>query len=272
LNARTYRIGPLALELSLPDGPLADELDQAWGPFRGVPPGQTVKVAVSLREGAPAPWPRPVPRPVALPDGASLLAGDGWQARISADGLAVEVEQRAERLPLEMTVKILLARALSQNGGMLLHGAAVAHGGGAAAFIAPSGGGKSTLAKMAALGGVSVLADELVAVFPISGEWWAYGTPWHVGAAWGAPLKALGLLAWDSAPRVDALAPTALLKVLAENALLPDDEPATRKALFAAAEQALGKVRAVKLTFAPDARVAHELATLCAAGASTAGK
>lgn len=248
----------------MPDGPLQSELDQSWGAFRGVPPGQVVKLSVALRPGDPAPFPRPVPRPVAQADGASLLSGDGWQARISADGLQVELEQRSERVPLEMTAKILLARALSKAGGMLVHGVGVVHGGGAAVFVAPSGKGKSTLAALAAQGGVTVLGDELVAVFPISGEWWAYGTPWHIGSAWGAPLKALGLLAWSEAHAVEPLPPSELLRVLAENALLPDDEPATRKALFAAAEQALGKVKVVRLQFARDARVAQALEALCA--------
>lgn len=264
MSTRAYRIGPLSLEVTMPDGPLESELDQSWGAFRGVPPGQVVKMKVALRPGDPAPFPRPVPRPVALADGSSILAGDGWQARISADGLEVELEQRSERIPVEMTAKILLARALSQAGGMLVHGVGVVHGGGAAVFVAPSGRGKSTLAALASEGGVTVLGDELVAVFPIAGEWWAYGTPWHLGSAWGAPLKALGLLAWSDAHAVEPLAPTELLRVLAENTLLPDDEAATRKALFAAAEQALAKVKAVRLSFARDAQVAQTLQALCA--------
>jgi hypothetical protein len=263
LSTRAYRIGPLSLELSMPDGPLEAELDSSWGPFRGVPPGQTVKLAVTLREGEPGAAPPTMPRPLTLPGGESLLAGEGWQARISADGLAVALEQKAERFPLETTVKILLARALSKNGGMLLQGVAVAHGGGAAAFIGGPGQGKSTLAKMAALGGVPVLADGLVAVFPILGEWWAYGTPWETGAAWGAPLKALGLLAHGAAPSVSNADPADMLAVLGQSALLPDDGEATRVAHLCAVEQALGKVKAVRLTFAPDARVAQALMALC---------
>lgn len=265
MSTRTYRVGPLALELSLPDGALENELDLAWGSFRGVPQGQPVKLSVTLRDGAPAGLTRAMPRPVALPSGESVLAGDGWQARISADGLSVALEQPSARQPLETTVKILLARALSKSGGMLLHGAAVAHGGGAAVFAATDGSGKTTLAQMAALGGLSVLADGLVAVFPISGEWWAYGTPWNVGAAWGAPLKTLGTLEWGPSPRVEKSAPGAVRAALEKCALLPDDEAATRAALVAAADQALGKVLAVKLAFAPDARVAQELAALCVA-------
>jgi hypothetical protein len=267
LSTRAYRIGPLALELSLPDGALENELDLAWGSFRGVPPGQAVKLSVTLREGSPSGLSRAMPRPVSLPSGESVLAGDGWQARISADGLSVSLEQRSERQPLEATVKILLARALSKSGGMLLHGMAVAHGGGAAVFAATDGSGKTTLAQMAALGGLSVLADGLVAVFPISGEWWAYGTPWNVGAAWGAPLKTVGVLEWGPSPQTEKAAPAVVRAALEKCALLPDDEAATRAALVAAADQALGKVRVVKLAFAPDARVAQELAALCAANA-----
>ncbi len=265
MSTRAYRIGPLALELTLPDGPLENDLDLAWGPFRGVPPGVAVKLSVTLREGEPSGPARAMPRPVALPSGESLLAGDGWQARISADGLSVALEQRSERLPLETTVKILLARALLKSGGLLVSGAAVAHGGGAAVFVARDGSGKTTLAQMAALGGVTTIGDGLVAVFPISGEWWAYGTPWNVGAAWGAPLKTLGTLAWGSPPKVEKVPAAEVRAMLEKCALLPDDEAATRAALADAAEQCSSKARAVKLTFAADARVAQELAALCAA-------
>ncbi len=125
------------------------------------------------------------------------------------------------------------------------------------------GGGKSTLCKMAALGGVSVLADEWVAVFPISGEWWAYGTPWSQGAAWGAPLKALGVLARGSAPLVEKVGAAELAKALAENALLPDDEAATKQAVAVSAREVLEKVKAVRLAFDAHPRVAEALQTLC---------
>jgi hypothetical protein len=173
------------------------------------------------------------------------------------------MEQKADRFPLETTVKLLLARALLKSGGMLLHGCAVAHGGGSAVFVAGAQGGKSTLGKMAALGGVSVLADEWVAVFPISGEWWAYGTPWEQGAAWGAPLRALGSLEFSDSPRADKVPAEALRAALEQHALLPDDEPETLAAHRAAVAEALGKVKAVKLSFDAHPRVAATLQALC---------
>jgi hypothetical protein len=67
---------------------------------------------------------------------------------------------------------------------------------------------------------------------------------------------------------VETAEPAAVRATLERCALAPDDEAATRVALIAAAELVLGKVRVVKLAFAPDARVAQHLAALCAASAS----
>jgi hypothetical protein len=263
VTSPTYRIGPLALELTIPDSELRSDIDHAWGAFRGVPPGVPVKLSVALREEAATPAARTMPRPVRLPSGETLLAGDGWQARLAADGLHAVMEQRPERFPLETTVKILLARALNKSGGLLLRACAVAHGGGAAVFVAGAQGGKSTLAKVAAIGGVSVLADEWVAVFPISGEWWAYGTPWEQGAAWGAPLKAIGSLSFGESPQVDVVPPESLRGLLLANVLLPDDEAATRTAAERAADEVLAKANTVKLTFDAHARVSVALQSLC---------
>lgn len=262
-ETRTYRFGPLALQVALADGPLADAVDAAWGGFRGVPPGEVVQVEVTLRPGAPAQGPRPLPRVAAEPGGGVVLLGDDWEARVSPDGARVALASREERFPLEATAKVLLARALRAHGGLLLHGAAVAHAGGAAVFVAASGGGKSTLASCAARGGLGALADELVAVFPIQGAWWAYGTPWNVGTASGAPLRAVGILAWSEQHRVTPAAPSEVLRVLAENALLADDAPQTRRDFFAAAEALLAACLPVRLAFAPRPDVAALLGTLC---------
>ena len=63
--------------------------------------------------------------------------------------------------------------------GILFHGGAVAWDHRAAAFVGPSGAGKTTLAKICRdLGGASVLSDERILVWREGEEWRVSGTPW----------------------------------------------------------------------------------------------
>lgn len=63
--------------------------------------------------------------------------------------------------------------------GLLFHGGAVAWDCGAAAFVGPSGAGKTTLAKICRdPGGANVLSDERIFVWKEGEGWRVSGTPW----------------------------------------------------------------------------------------------
>jgi len=86
--------------------------------------------------------------------------------------------------------------ALSQ--GLLLHGAGIVRNNGAYLFLAVSGGGKSTVARISRR--YRALSDDIVAVRKIKGKFLAFATPWKQGACAclksrdSAPVKAVFFL------------------------------------------------------------------------------
>ncbi|WP_043711291.1 hypothetical protein [Corallococcus macrosporus] len=213
-------------------------------------------VAVGPAVVRPAPDIRALPRILRAPDGSLSLAGEDYDATLSADGLQARVEGRG-RFPVETVLKVMLARALARRGGLLVHGVAVAHQGRAALFTGPSGAGKSTLGALWAQAGGEVLSDELVAVWPAPGGGWrAAGTPWNVGLAAEARLSAVGTLAWEGVSRWEAQAAGEVGRMLLLNALLPEATPAGRGGLLAAAGRVLSEEAPVRLVFARDASAA----------------
>lgn len=77
-----------------------------------------------------------------------------------------------------------MAPLLSERGAVCIHAAAVATEGGAIAFVAPSGGGKSTLAAACVERGHELVSDDLLPLYPEDGA---------VSAGWAAPLLRLWL-------------------------------------------------------------------------------
>ncbi|AKQ66290.1 putative ATP-binding membrane transport protein [Myxococcus hansupus] len=212
--------------------------------------------AVPPAELRPEPSTRTLPRTSRLEGGGVGLAGEDYEATLSADGRQAHVVGRG-RFPIETVLKVMLARALARRGGLLVHGVAVAHQGRAALFTGHSGAGKSTLGALWGQAGGQVLADELVAVWPEAGGGWrAAGTPWNVGQPVEARLTAVGTLAWDAASRWEVQPAGEVGRMLLLNALLPEATPAGRGGLLAAAGRLLSEVAPVRLVFARDASVA----------------
>lgn len=159
-----------------------------------------------------------------------------------------------------MIAKLLLADALLEQGGLLVHGVGVAAAGCAALFTGPSGAGKSTLASQCQRGGLLVLADELVAVGPSPNGFHAMGTPWNFGAPGAFPLALMGTLGWSGKPRLESLDPANVLRTLLQNALLPWDTPECRSRLFHAASSLLQTVPVRRLDFPQEPLAATRIA------------
>lgn len=87
-----------------------------------------------------------------------------FSALVDPARMCAEVERLAEsnRYPLLATLRVALGVALPPQGGVLLHGGAIARSGSGFGFFGPSGAGKSTLAA-ASLD--PVLSDEEIVVF-----------------------------------------------------------------------------------------------------------
>lgn len=104
-------------------------------------------------------------------EGGVRLAGPGFCARLSHEvpraALFVSHGDPFAIGALENVLRVLTAYRLAEQGGALLHSAAVRHGGdGALLFPGRSGAGKTTLCTKSREEGREVLSDELNAVFP----------------------------------------------------------------------------------------------------------
>jgi hypothetical protein len=126
------------------------------------------------------------------------LEREGDSLRIAGLGLVARLEWRPRltlalwtdsvdpaRLPgtVENVLRVAVAHRLAEEGGALLHAAAVAGAGGAAAFLGRSGAGKTTLARLCLEEGLTVLGDDLVAVV------WRDGAPWLQPLPFGGDLR-----------------------------------------------------------------------------------
>ncbi len=245
-------------------GPLAE----AWRAFRVdaacAPLG--LKVELSGQISRPVDWQALLPVIRNESDGALTLEGDCFDARIEADRRKGWVRGRLERFPIEAVVRVLLGESLLRRGGLLVHGAALAHHGRAALFTGASGAGKSTLARCGVEGGLTLLSDELVAVLPDATGYAAHGTPWNIGAAKQASLGQIGTLLHAERAELTPVAPSAVLRVLLANVLEPSASLEVRSTLFKIASQVLAVVPSVQLAFAPHPNVSSVLARALAAG------
>ena len=203
----------------------------------------------------PSDWQPILPAILQQADGSVILEGDGFRAQISADRRQGTVRQPPERFPIEAVVRVLLADSLLRRGGLLIHGVALAHHGQAALFTGFSGAGKSTLAQWGVQGGLSLLADELVAVLPDGDRFVVHGTPWNQGRPECATLAQIGILSHASQARLSPVEPAAVLRVLLSNLLEPAETVDVRARLFRIASRLLSQVPTRRLAFAPGCRL-----------------
>ncbi len=128
--------------------------------------------------------------------------------------------------PLQYLDMILFSNYLANYGDFILHASGVALAGSGYAFFGPSGAGKSTIADaLAGKPGITVLGEDQVILRYQDGQFWIYGTPWHVRAdrcsPLGVPLKKLFFLDRSSPQTLSALnASDGVLKIL-QTAFIP---------------------------------------------------
>ncbi|MFZ5471915.1 MAG: hypothetical protein ACOZIN_20990 [Myxococcota bacterium] len=245
-----FAIGRLTLELSVPSTSTAATLFERWGRFAdaGVP---RTRVEVILSGKIAHAGPRHMPLVETASGGGVSLHGEDFVATVSPDRKHVELRQADTRYPIEAVAKWLLADALAPTQGLLVHGVGIAFSNQAFVFVGPSGAGKSTLAALCQNEGMTLLADELVALERApNGGFVVQGTPWNSGSPMRAWLCELGTLAWGAAHRLESLGAAELLRTLLPNTLLADPSPPGRAAAFRAASALLTEVPAKTLTFA----------------------
>jgi hypothetical protein len=130
---------------------------------------------------------------------------------------------------VEYFLRLIFALLIFEVGGVLLHAAGLVRGGQAFLFFGHSGSGKTTASRVSRnLAGV--LNDDLVALMPQDGRWWAYPTPFYNPSqeppteAQAAPVRALLRLTQAAQVRVEPLPPpAALAEIIANIPVIPLD-------------------------------------------------
>jgi hypothetical protein len=148
-------------------------------------------------------------------------------------------------------VRALVARRAAEQGGVLLHAAAVRVDGRAHLVPGRSGAGKSTFAALAG----HALTDELaVLTSDGAGGYVVHGTPWWEAKGGSGPLDGVYALAWNG-EAVEPLPRAGLLRHLATSLVLPVDGPEERARAFAACGAMARMLPFRRLTFTPSTQV-----------------
>jgi hypothetical protein len=142
-----------------------------------------------------------------------------------------ELFSAASLSEVDAFIRLALSLALTDDGALLLHGAAVARDGAAVALVGASGAGKSTAA--AALRGA---CDELV-VLRLDGDGvQLHATPYWRGRRWSAPLSAVLCLERGGAS-IRRLRGAEAVRALLRHVVRYLAEPRLERALFSAAAE-----------------------------------
>lgn len=159
-----------------------------------------------------------------------------------------------------------LGMRLRTSGGLLLHGTAAVLDGAGILCVGVSGTGKSTLARILADAGATVLTDERPVVRRQSSPdvpFRIYGTPWpsSAGAArdgW-APLRRLYLLAHGVTDRITPLPPPETVRRLIAVTTIPWQAPPLLDPCLETLEALVRTVPCALLAFRPTAGVVKVL-------------
>lgn len=259
----TLSLAGWTVALECEEAALEESLARAFAAFRSSEevPARTRLRVVRPRVAVPPPLTRALPEPRALPGGGLRVEGEDYVAEVEPEARSATVTGEG-RFPVETVLKVLLAGELARRGGLLVHGVGVEYQGRAALWVGHSGAGKSTLGALWARAGGTLLADELVAVWPEPGGYRAAGTPWNTGTPREATLCAVGTLGWDVDSRKEHQSAGDVARVLLLNALLPEASASGRSFLLGAASRLLARVETARLVFARDASAAAVLRVL----------
>lgn len=149
-------------------------------------------------------------------------------------------------------LRVFMSWLLPRSGGMVLHAASLARNGAGLLFPAVSGGGKSTLVRMA--GPAEALSDELSLVLRDEDGYALAGSPF-----WGelacrsrsmeVPLKGIYFLEKDPHPAVRPIPKTHAVRLLLKTLMTFDADPLSTQSLMRGAEALLDRVPFHALVF-----------------------
>ena len=182
-----------------------------------------------------------------------------WTPRLQAALWTSEDGLLVERAIFENLLRIVVAYHMLEQGGVLLHSAALADDRGANVFFGPSGAGKSTISRLGLATGRAVLSDDMNALrvkddvvvverLPFAGD---FG-PAADTAEGFFPVCGLHRLEQGPAPALRTLRPAAAVAALLECAPFVNRNPYRYDQLVDVLVDLHARLPVRVLTFAPD--------------------
>jgi len=184
-----------------------------------------------------------------------------WTPRLQAALWTSEDSRLASYSIFENVLRVVVAYHLLEQGGLLLHSAAVADEAGAHVFFGPSGAGKSTIARLGAGTGRAVLSDDMNALrvttegvvvekLPFAGDFGQ--SPETIEGS--LPVRSLCRLEKGDTPAIRVLEPAAAVAALLECAPFVNRNPYRCDDLVCKLEALHARLPVRVLTYAPDNR------------------
>lgn len=185
-----------------------------------------------------------------------------WGPRLRAAIWTPEDERFVSHSIFENVLRVVVAYHLLEEGGVLLHSAAVADDEGADVFFGPSGAGKSTVSRLGFAAGRAVLSDDMNALkitaegvvvekLPFAGDFGQSGAT----ADGSYPVLSLCRLEKGQTTALRRMAPAAGVAALLECAPFVNRNPHRYEELVAALERLNTQLPVRVLTFALDSRI-----------------
>jgi hypothetical protein len=159
--------------------------------------------------------------------------------------------------------RVIVAYAVLESGGALLHSAAVAEKGSARLFVGVSGAGKSTISQLALDSGRSVLSDDLNALWRLDGETYVEQVPFtgdlrgDLTTSGRFPLEGIFRLRQGTTARLRPLRDVETVALLYGCAPFVNSDPFRRERLLENLELSATDLPAEELTFRLDGGFWH---------------
>lgn len=264
-NAIRFKIGGICLSFDIKDPGMREMVARHYRNFIS---RQEPDIDIKVRY---ANFAKPLPKSI-------ILKGERWQlgkergrlffyfamrdfpaiAWLSSDfkKIRLYLYHRYVDLLFHLFPSLLFGLRMPQDDGLMLHACGVTDGKAGCLFVAPSGGGKSTLASLAIKSGRKVLNDDRIIIRRDKAGFKIYGSPWSGKAGIGlnkfCRIHNLFFLQKSENNRIKAIGGAEAARRLFENSIyLPANNDIIKK-VFALCCDIAGGLKCAKLSFKVD--------------------